>query len=70
MVVCFVVEFSVSIEQTVEEESEANSAKREEADNFESGCHCRAHASTKRQRHAEDQVRKEDYRDVSHCCSL
>jgi hypothetical protein len=46
MVVCFVVEFSVSIEQTVEKESEANPAKREEADNFSSGCHCRAHAST------------------------
>jgi hypothetical protein len=47
MVVCFVVEFSVSIEQTVEEESEASPAKPEEADNFKSGCHFRAHASTK-----------------------
>src|SRR6202043_31969 len=41
MVVCFVVEFSVSIEQAVEEETEANPAKREElADG-----HRRAHAS-------------------------
>jgi hypothetical protein len=46
MVVCFVVEFSVSIEQAVEEETEANPAKREEADNFASDGHCRAHAST------------------------
>ena len=39
MVVCFVVEFSVSIEQTVEEESEASPAKPEEADNLERFVH-------------------------------
>ena len=39
MVVCFVVEFSVSIEQTVEEESEAYPTKPEEADNLERFVH-------------------------------
>ena len=70
MVVCFVVEFSVSIEQTVEEKSEASPAKREEADNFKSGCHFRAHASTN------DSATPKPGKEVGlsrrrgHCCSL
>jgi hypothetical protein len=34
MVVCFVVEFSVSIEQAVEEETDANPGNCEEAENL------------------------------------
>jgi hypothetical protein len=44
MVVCFMVEFSVSIEQAVDEEAEANPAKGEEADSLDR--HCSAHAIT------------------------